>query len=44
MDLDSANGTFVNGKRLQPKEEQPLGNGDVVALGSLKIQILFKSP
>lgn len=43
MDLGSANGTFVNGKRLKPNEEQPLKNGDVVALGKLKIQVLLKS-
>ena len=43
MDLDSANGTFVNGKRLVANEERALSNGDVVALGGLKIQILLKS-
>jgi FHA domain-containing protein len=43
MDLDSANGTFLNGKRLDPKEERPLSHGDVVSLGKLKIQILLKA-
>jgi len=43
-DLESANGTFVNGRRLGSNEEIPLANGDVVALGGLKIQILMKSP
>ena len=43
MDLDSANGTFVNGERLEPDEERALSNGDVVALGGFKIQILLKS-
>jgi hypothetical protein len=42
-DLESANGTFVNGRRIAPNEEQPLAHGDVVALGKLKIQILLKS-
>lgn len=42
MDLDSANGTYVNGKRLNPNVEHTLKNGDVVALGKLKIQILLK--
>jgi pSer/pThr/pTyr-binding forkhead associated (FHA) protein len=42
MDLNSSNGTYVNGKRLKPHEEQPLEHGDVVALGKLKIQILLK--
>ncbi|MFH1185846.1 MAG: FHA domain-containing protein [Chloroflexota bacterium] len=44
MDLDSANGTYVNGSRLEPNEECTLSNGDVVALGGLKIQILLKTP
>jgi hypothetical protein len=43
MDLGSANGTFVNGKRLHPNVEHPLTNGDVVALGKLKFQILLKA-
>jgi hypothetical protein len=43
MDLESANGTFVNGRRLELNEECSLSNGDVVALGGLKIQILLKS-
>ncbi len=42
MDLGSANGTFLNGKRLSPNVERDLANGDVVALGRLKIQILLK--
>jgi hypothetical protein len=42
MDLDSANGTYINGKRLNPNVEQLLKNGDVVALGKLKIQVLLK--
>ena len=43
MDLGSANGTYVNGKRLSPNVEHPLMNGDVVALGKLKFQILLKA-
>lgn len=43
MDLGSSNGTYVNGKRLNPNVEIPLGNGDVVALGKLKIQVLLKA-
>jgi hypothetical protein len=43
MDLGSSNGTYVNGKRLNPNVEHMLGNGDVVALGKLKIQILLKT-
>lgn len=42
MDLGSANGTYINGKRLPPNVEQVLNHGDVVALGKLKMQILVK--
>lgn len=40
MDLGSANGTYVNGKRLSSNTEQRLNHGDIVALGKLKMQIL----
>ena len=43
MDLGSSNGTYVNGKRLAPNVDHAISNGDVVALGKLKIQILLKS-
>ena len=43
MDLGSSNGTYINGRRLNPNEETLLGNGDVVALGKLKIQVLLKA-
>ncbi len=43
MDLGSSNGTYVNGKRLTPNVDHALSNGDVIALGKLKIQILLKS-
>ncbi|MBM4047830.1 MAG: FHA domain-containing protein, partial [Planctomycetes bacterium] len=33
-DLDSANGTFVNGEKVQSKQ---LGTGDVVTVGSTKL-------
>jgi hypothetical protein len=42
MDLGSANGTYVNGKRLTPNVEQNLINGDIIALGKLKMQVLLK--
>ncbi len=42
MDLGSSNGTYVNGKRLAPNAEQGLKNGDVIALGKLKVQVLLK--
>ncbi len=43
MDLGSSNGTYVNGKRLAPNVDHAISNGDVVALGKLKIQILLKA-
>jgi pSer/pThr/pTyr-binding forkhead associated (FHA) protein len=43
LDLDSANGTYVNGKRLGPRQEEPLANGDVIALGKLKIQVRLRT-
>jgi hypothetical protein len=42
MDLGSANGTYVNGKRLMANIEQLLNHGDVVALGKLKFQVLIR--
>jgi len=43
MDLGSANGTYLNGRRLGPNVEQSINHGDIIALGKLKIQILLKT-
>lgn len=43
MDLGSANGTYVNGKRISPNVEQTMRHGDIVALGKMKIQILVNN-
>jgi hypothetical protein len=43
MDLGSSNGTYVNGRRINPHVEESLNHGDVVALGKLKIQILLRN-
>jgi hypothetical protein len=43
VDLGSANGTYVNGKRLTANAEQVLNHGDIIALGKLKLQILVKN-
>ena len=43
MDLGSANGTYVNGKLLSPNVDHTISNGDVIALGKLKIQVLLKA-
>jgi hypothetical protein len=42
IDLGSSNGTRVNGQKIVPNVDYPLNNGDVIALGRLRIQILFK--
>ena len=42
MDLGSANGTYVNGKRIKPNTRKELNHSDVISLGKLKIQILLK--
>jgi hypothetical protein len=43
MDLGSANGTYLNGKRMKPNLKQALKHGDLISLGKLKIQILLKT-
>ena len=43
IDLGSANGTYINGKRLAPNVEQVLNHGDIIALGKLKLQVLIKN-
>jgi len=41
-DLDSTNGTFVGGQRLEPHEPTIIHKGDEVLLGRLAIQIMFR--
>ena len=43
MDLGSSNGTYLNGRRINPHVEESLSHGDIVALGKLKIQILLRN-
>jgi len=43
MDLGSSNGTYLNGRRLNPHMEEKLNHGDIVALGKLKLQILLRN-
>lgn len=42
IDLGSSNGTRVNGQKILPHIEYPVNHGDIIALGKLKIQILFQ--
>ena len=41
-DLGSANGTFINGERLQPNDMHVLHNGDEIRLGKLKARVYFR--
>jgi pSer/pThr/pTyr-binding forkhead associated (FHA) protein len=43
QDLGSANGTRLNGKRLNPHSEYPLNHGDILIFGQFKIQVLIKT-
>jgi hypothetical protein len=41
MDMNSANGTFLNGRRLAPYQERILRDGDEVCLGGLRFTVHF---
>ncbi len=41
-DLDSANGTRLNGQKITAHAEHSIQHGDILTLGKLKIQILIK--
>jgi hypothetical protein len=41
-DLGSINGTRLNGQKISPHKPCPLNHGDILTLGKLKIQILFR--
>ncbi len=46
-DLQSTNGTAVNGQRIQPQQPQPLAHGDVVRMGDPQgnsISLTFQDP
>lgn len=43
-DLDSSNGTFINGERLAPRQVGILHNGDEIRLGNLFARIYFRQP
>ncbi len=40
IDLDSANGTIVNGKRVKGQEISRVHHGDIIQLGRLRLQII----
>jgi pSer/pThr/pTyr-binding forkhead associated (FHA) protein len=39
MDLGSANGTRINGRKILAHESQSLNHGDIITLGKFKIQV-----
>ena len=41
-DLDSRNGTFVNGEKLHPYNAHILRHGDTVRLGSMSLEVVVK--
>jgi len=42
MDLGSSNGTRVNGQKIVPHVDYPINQGDIIALGKLKIQVVLR--
>jgi len=43
-DLGSTNGTYLNGRKLNPNEQQILRDGDVVGLGVDEVILIFSGP
>ena len=41
VDLDSINGTFVNGKRAKPLKRYQIVDGDTISIGRLTIELRF---
>ena len=42
VDLESANGTMINGKALEPQRPALLHHGDIVQLGRLRTQLISR--
>ena len=42
MDLNSVNGTRINGLKIAPQEPHPISHGDILTLGKMKIQLLVR--
>jgi len=43
VDLESANGTLVNGKRAEPLTPVVLRHGDVIQIGRLRLQLITRT-
>jgi hypothetical protein len=42
VDLDSANGTLLNGRRLTPQTPEAVRHGDIIQLGRLRLQLISR--
>jgi hypothetical protein len=42
VDLGSSNGTRINGQKIVPNVNYPLKDGDIIALGRIKMQITIR--
>ncbi|MFV1858335.1 MAG: FHA domain-containing protein [Anaerolineales bacterium] len=42
VDLDSVNGTLINGKRIEPQVPHELRNKDIVQLGHMQLQVISR--
>ena len=42
QDLGSANGTRINGDRIDPLTEHDINHGDIISLGRLRVQVLIQ--
>jgi pSer/pThr/pTyr-binding forkhead associated (FHA) protein len=42
VDLDSANGTLINGKPLEPQQPALVHHGDIIQLGRLRTQLISR--
>ncbi|MCJ7511470.1 MAG: FHA domain-containing protein [Anaerolineales bacterium] len=42
VDLDSANGTLVAGKRIEPQKPMPVRHGDIIQVGGMRLQLISR--
>jgi len=42
VDLDSVNGTLINGKRIEPQEPKEIRNKDIIQLGGMQLQVISR--
>ncbi len=42
VDLDSVNGTLINGKRIEPQQPRRIRHKDIIQLGRLRLQLVSR--